>query len=150
MSANRYRRPQIDRLLEKIERDPVTGCWNWTGARDVTGYGRFGYYEGNGPCRTLGAHRVAYLLLVGQIPDGLQLDHLCRNPKCVNPAHLEPVTGRENTLRGNTIPAACAKKTHCLRGHPFDEDNTYFHKGVRHCRTCISIRGKAQAERTAK
>jgi hypothetical protein len=83
------------------------------------------------------AHRYAYELLVGPIASGLVLDHLCRNPGCVNPKHLEPVTDRENTRRGISSAAENAKKTHCYRGHPFDERNTYVNlKGKRACREC--------------
>lgn len=81
-------------------------------------------------------HRLAYAWLVGQIPAGLTLDHLCRNTVCVNPLHLEPVTHRVNVLRGQSGVAANARKTGCPQGHPFDEINTYHYRGQRHCRTC--------------
>lgn len=106
------------------------GCWEWTGAL-VRGYGRVNVQSL--PSRrkvTALAHRVSYELLVGLIPDGLHLDHLCRNTRCVRPDHLEAVSQQENNRR--------ARKTHCLRGHPFDEANTYRRKdrNERMCRTC--------------
>ncbi|MDP9224875.1 MAG: HNH endonuclease [Actinomycetota bacterium] len=85
------------------------------------------------------AHRVAYELLVGPIPEGLTLDHLCRNTSCVNPQHLEPVTVRENVLRGMGWGAKNKRKTHCHRGHPFDAKNTLrIPGGTRKCRTCAN------------
>ena len=88
-----------------------------------------------------GAHRVSYQLVVGEIPEGLTLDHLCRNPSCVNPDHLEPVTTKENILRGVSKIAQQARQTHCKRGHPFDEENTMIVRGsARQCRACNKAR----------
>ena len=81
------------------------------------------------------AHRVAYEIIKGKIPDGLDLDHLCRNKVCVNPDHLEAVTRRENLMRGNTIIAKEVKQTHCKRGHPLSGNNLYFY-GFRRCKKC--------------
>lgn len=109
------------------------GCWIWTAA-NVRGYGHFSY----GGRRRL-THRLVYEEMRGAIPSGLQIDHLCRNPSCVNPDHLEPVTGRVNTLRSPTNMATInAAKTHCPRGHEYTSDNTYLapNHGGRHCRTC--------------
>lgn len=103
-------------------------CWIWTGSHQVGGYGNFQPIKGRG----IGAHRYAYQITVGPIPNGLQLDHLCRNRLCVNPAHLEPVTARENTLRGNTMPALNAAKTHCPNGHEY----SHVWGGRRYCSTC--------------
>ena len=123
-------------------------CWIWTGELNETGYGRLF----NGRKRVF-AHRFAYELLVGPIPDSLPLDHLCRVPACVNPAHLEPVTTRTNVLRGIAPAARNAVKTHCLRGHPLDAKNTRVDAaGGRHCKTCRVIRQRAAraAERAAR
>jgi hypothetical protein len=108
------------------------GCWEWTASRCREGYGRFNANDINLPS-TL-AHRIAYTWLVGPIPDGMTLDHLCRNTGCVNPDHLEVVTASENSRRA--VPwNRC--KTHCIHGHPFDEENTYVTPvGKRVCREC--------------
>ena len=107
-----------------------TNCWRWT-ASLRHGYGQVSWRRVPTP-----AHRVAYQLLVGPIPEGLYIDHLCRNPSCVNPAHMEPVSHRENILRGSNPAAQNARKTHCIRGHPFNEINTAYEKKGRRCRTC--------------
>lgn len=81
------------------------------------------------------AHRVAYETWVGPIPDGLTIDHLCRNRLCIEPTHLEPVTNRENIQRGGN-----SLKTHCPQGHPYDEVNTASRNNRRYCRTCERVR----------
>ena len=125
------KRTAEERFWAKVDRSGR--CWLWTGAL-TNGYGNF--Y--NGTC-AMGAHRFAYELLVGPIPPGLHLDHLCRVPACVNPAHLEPVTCGENIRRG----AAGVLKTHCPAGHPYDEANTRIVKGGhRQCRTCDRDRSR--------
>ena len=108
------------------------GCWQWVGSREAKGYGRFWL---NGKHRK--AHRVAYELMVGPIPAGYTIDHLCRNRDCVRPSHLDPVTNRENVLRGEGVTANHARQTHCTNGHEFTPENTYIRpRGQRSCREC--------------
>jgi hypothetical protein len=125
-----YSQPNVwDRFWAKVE---VGLCWEWTAATNGCGYGWF-RFEGRGRL----AHRLAWEILVGPIPEGYDIDHLCRNTLCVNPDHLEPVTRSENLKRGH-LPGGSANKAkaHCLRGHPFDAANTYVHRGKRHCKAC--------------
>lgn len=112
--------------------DYTESCWLWTGAKTPDGYG-VASWDG----RSARAHRVAYELKVGPIPAGLTIDHLCRVRHCVNPAHLEVVTGRENILRGTGPAALAVRKTHCPQGHPYDAANTHVYKGTRRCRICM-------------
>lgn len=121
-------------------------CWIWTGCRHASGYGMLNVGGRKG--RLVRAHRYSYELLVGPIPDGLQLDHLCRVPACVNPDHLEPVTNRENTMRGSNFTAEKARQTHCIRGHEFDAENTYVRpNGTRLCRACGRAASAAYREK---
>lgn len=126
-----------ERLWAKV--DAAGPCWLWTGSTDGGGYGLIRTTQ-SGPTKGvyLKAHRAVYELLVGPIPKRKQLDHLCRVRNCVNPDHLEPVTARVNTLRGESFAARNAKKTHCGRGHEFSPENTYITpKLERQCRTCL-------------
>jgi hypothetical protein len=125
------------RLFSKVGNMGGQGCWEWEGSKSTAGYGRLDL--GNG--KTTGAHRAAYLLLVGPIPDQLPLDHLCRNRACIRPSHLEPVTNRINVLRGVGITAKHAVQTHCRRGHPFGGGNLrqYRNKKGRR-RLCMACR----------
>lgn len=118
------------------------GCLVWVGARTSHGYGHM-----NVKGSFVKAHRLSLELLVGPIPTGLVVDHLCRNKACVNPNHLEPVTQKVNVHRGEGVAAIKARKTHCLNGHEFTVENTYVDRlGGRRCKTCIKRRG---AERYA-
>lgn len=122
-----------DRFWAKVDVEPGQ-CWEWTAARGAHGHGVF-----NPGTRQVKAYRYAWEILVGPIPDGLVLDHLCRNPPCVNPDHLEPVTPRENWRRGYHSTSINARRTHCVNGHPFDDANTIAHEANgygRRCKTC--------------
>lgn len=141
--------PVLERLVASIVLAP-DGCWEWNGCLDKDGYGRLRVGS-----RTIGAHRAAYEISVGPVPEGLCIDHLCRNRKCINPAHLEPVTKRENTLRGVSPVAVRAKKNHCKRGHPLSGANLYrMPNGGRACKACrddaaAHYRARKQAEASA-
>lgn len=108
-------------------------CWQWHAGKQGKGYGVF---KAGG--RQQMAHRVSYSEFVGEIPEGLQLDHLCRNTSCVRPSHLEPVTSKENLRRGTSPSALNGQKSECPNGHPYSGDNLYAnpYTGRRHCRTC--------------
>lgn len=128
----------IERFWSKFTRDAATGCWQWMAATS----GGYGKVSVGGSPRY--AHRVAYELLVGPIPDGLDIDHLCRNRACVNPAHMEPVPRSVNVLRGVSPAALNAGKLRCCRGHEFTPENTLTQpSGARACRRCKDLFGKA-------
>ena len=127
----RTRTPIKERFWKQVKK-LENGCWVWTGHL-VMGYGQF-WISHTEPIR---AHRFSYLMAKASIPEGLQLDHLCRKKACVNPEHLEAVTQSVNLLRGNTyLMNGNRKKTHCIHGHPFDLFNTIYEGNKRHCRTC--------------
>lgn len=120
------------------------GCWNWTATKpDAEGYIRL--TRGR---RRYWAHRLSYEQHVGPIPEGLVIDHLCRNHGCVNPDHLEPVTSRTNVVvRGFNVTADNARLTHCRRGHPLSGENLHIlNSGSRVCRICTSATHKAKRE----
>lgn len=133
------------RFWTKVSLPPIAdqrrSCWMWTAYRNPDGYGQFRVGG-----RTVYAHRFAYELMVGPIPDGLQIDHLCRVRACVNPSHMEPVTPKMNTRRGETGAVRGAQqraKTHCPQGHPYAGANLYVHKrGDRDCRICMADRSR--------
>jgi HNH endonuclease len=150
------RKPLAERLWAKVDKNgpvpahrPELGpCWLWTGKAEARGHGQImlNYHH-------QGTHRVAYELVVGPIPEGYDLDHLCHNDsgcpggnscphrRCVNPAHLQPVTPKENILRGAGLAAQNARKTHCPRGHEYSAENTRISRsGKRTCRTCERAR----------
>jgi len=144
MSAHGSLAERFDRYVHP---EPNSGCWLWTAAIRGGGYGTIN--AGGKLGRRLMAHRVSYEIHVGQIPEGRVLDHKCRMKCCVNPAHLEAVTQRENTLRGIGPTALLAAQTHCKRGH--DLSDAYAYRGrMRHCRICQSMRAKAYRERKRK
>lgn len=124
-------RPADERFWEKV--DASGDCWEWTGGKKAHGYGNFF------PTRRKSyiAHRYAWETLIGPIPAGMTIDHLCRNRACVNPAHLRVVTQRENNHASPLVRARYAIKTQCKRGHPFTPENTFVtRQGARACRTC--------------
>jgi HNH endonuclease len=125
-------RPAVERFWPNVEKTAT--CWLWRAHLN----GGYGYFRAGG--QPIRAHVFAYRLLVGSIPKGRDLHHLCEVPACVNPAHLEPLTRREHSLRSRP-----ARRQHCPRGHPYDEQNTYWslgHSGYRRrvCRACVLAR----------
>lgn len=125
---------RTDTFWNRVEVIPFHPCWEWIGCKNEAGYGLY---------RKQRAHIVSYLRTGKHIPEGLQLDHLCRNRGCVNPFHLEPVTLVQNVMRGVGPTAVNATKTHCLNGHEFTEKNTRLYKSKhtkgqtwRACRQC--------------
>ena len=123
-----------------------TPCLTWTAYKLPNGYGRFNWQR-----KVRNAHRLAYEVQVGPIPEGLVIDHLCRNRACVNVAHMEPVTNQVNILRGETIMADNAAKTRCSKGHLYDETNTIRRDRGRRCATCETAdRDERNAQRRAE
>ena len=128
----------VDALADKIQFSD--GCWLWT-------TGRAGKDQRYGNFRGRTAHRAVYEAVVEPVPKHLQLDHLCKNTLCVNPDHLEPVTARENLMRGDTIGARNAAKTHCVNGHELTPENVYLWRGMRNCRICRKAASRRRHER---
>lgn len=149
----------VSRILGRIEKLP-NGCWRWPGAK-TEGYGRICWKQDGVKVWWL-VHRAMYEAMVGPIPDGLHLDHICHDPEscsptvakdcphraCCNPSHLEPVTIRENLLRGGGAAARRRAVTHCPKGHAYDEANTITSKrGQRSCKTCAYALMRTYRER---
>lgn len=146
--ANRLGRAPLDRFNEKyvVEGD----CWRWIGADTGKGHKlRYGIFYDSASRRRMLAHRWSYQQFVGPIPAGLEIDHACRNPLCVNPAHLEPVTRRVNVMRGTSPNARNRAKTHCINGHELTQENCYQTKWprFRECKHCARV---AQRQRYAR
>ena len=134
-----------DRFWSKVNKTDT--CWLWTGAKFNGDYGCF-WFEG----RRQVASRVAWILVNGRIPEGLEPDHVCRVRSCVRPElpHLELVTHRENVLRGESFAAHKARQTSCLRGHAFDMANTRIRpSGLRACRECDRLRCRERRMRVS-
>lgn len=135
---------QIERFWAKVAIGQPQECWPWLASLNADGYGLVYLYG-----KAFLAHRVAYEATGVKIVN--QLDHLCRNRRCCNPAHLEDVTARENILRGYCPAAIHARKTHCPQGHEYSPENTAIRNGERHCRTCNRNQSvEARARRSAK
>lgn len=130
-----WRRPIEERFWRLVEKGP--GCWMWKGSLN-NGYGSLSAGSRTDHSRgKIPAHVISYELHIGRVPEGAEIDHACRNRACVNPEHLEAVPRRVNILRGESIVAKNARKTHCPKGHPYDDQNTVRSKdGSRSCRAC--------------
>ena len=147
LTPTRVQGSDKDRFYAKVSEPDTQGCKLWLGSAQDNGYGSFSIKH-----KSLLAHRVAYEYEIGPIPKGMTLDQtchtrdqtchggICKHRLCVNVLHLEPVTSVDNTLRGKTLPALNAAKTHCLRWHEFTPENTYMNGNRRVCRTCARER----------
>lgn len=151
MATDIMPRPHIDwTMAQRVDRwmrrsvTPDGDCWIWTGSRTRNGYGQLGIHG----ARYM-AHRAFYMYFVGEIPEGLDLDHLCRNRACVNPWHLDPVTRSVNLLRGDTERTHFSSRVACPQGHLYDEANTAIRRGRRCCRECERARARRQREAKA-
>ena len=122
----------ITRFWQKVQK--TDGCWLWQGHLQTNGYAQITIKK-----KRFYVHRLAYQWTKGRISEELELDHLCRNPACVNPKHLEMVTHQENIRRG-LVGQYQRDKTHCPKGHPYNEENTYRHNGARSCKACGKLR----------
>lgn len=141
---------RIRNLTERVERwfsrcITASGeCWIWTGGSSRNGYGQTKFGG-----RNWMAHRIFYTYFVADVPDGLDLDHLCRTRSCVNPWHLEPVTRSENLLRSDSVGIYGRHRRACPQGHPYDETNTAHRNGRRHCKACDRARAARSRARKA-
>jgi len=121
----------IKRILPKILVLKM-GCWEWQGRKVKGGYGNINVNK-----KRIGIHRILYKYYYDKLDSRLEIDHLCRNTSCCNPLHLEQVTHKENVLRGFSLNAINARKTHCKRGHPLSGDDIRIEKyGSRRCKKC--------------
>ena len=122
----------LTRFWDKVE--ITKSCWNWKASKSHNGYGYF--FNG---IKNVRSHRFIYELFFGNIPEKMVTDHLCKNPKCVNPYHIDIVTNKDNVLRGIGITSKNKSKTHCPQGHELNGNNLYKYKNSRHCRECRRI-----------
>lgn len=148
------REDRLDRFIRRTEVDKESGCWLWTGPTLPGDYPRTKLSDNGVSCSVM-VHRWMYEAQIGPIPEGLVVHHKCEKRLCINPAHLEAITTQENILRGNSLAARNARKTHCVRGHAYDEKNTHINrKGSRMCRRCAAEkmaerRGRERVARNA-
>ena len=162
---SRKPQPVQNRILRRVDTTDPGKCWIWQGTPGPKGYGSVN--RGTRSEGTVYIHRAIYEALVGPLNSADQLDHVCHTEaltagtcaggptcvhrRCVNPAHLEPVSGHENLLRGNTLPGINARKTHCTRGHPYSGENLIRRSnGKRECRACRRIYRQQSQERRAE
>jgi hypothetical protein len=134
--------PTQERFMKFIKINPTTSCWEWQGAKHEYGYGLFEFKSANGRWRSICAHRIAWIIFKGPIPDKLHIRHKCDNPPCVNPDHLEIGTHKDNMRdRHERKTHPFSALTHCKNGHEFTTENTYLWRRsdtniIRKCRTC--------------
>ena len=142
-------------LMEYVHIEPYSGCWIYSGAWSARGYGRKAVRQSNGKTCNRLAHRISFELFRGEVPKGMALDHLCRTRCCVNPSHLEPVTSRENSIRGigpQVNRLRLISITRCKFGHEYTPENTFVQKFKsgktgRQCIKCRSDRGRIRYAR---
>ena len=139
MLLSDWTRLMNERLWAKV--DATGDCWEWTASKDQDGYGLFHLPS---PRRTRRAHRVVWEELIGPIPDGMVVDHWCKNPSCVNPDHLNLTTQRMNVLRGVSTGARAIRTNQCIHGHSLADAYTW--NGKRKCRTCHRLRQRKGLE----
>jgi hypothetical protein len=153
--GHNHRAPATERFWKFVDKDgPVPEgradlgpCWLWTGHHSTRGYG---YFWGNG--KEIIAARFAYESEYGKVPEGLELDHLCKTPPCIRPSHLEPVTHKVNVLRGEGVSAMFARRTHCARGHDLTIEGAFYYARTkngfsRRCKRCHMLHCKEQYQK---